>query len=64
MKKKKETKPKFKTYDEFVDKASIDAFEPPEYVVQPAAGDTGFALVKAHFNKMMPMFTPGIKSVK
>jgi hypothetical protein len=60
MKKKNK---KFKTYSEF-SKGLTDTYPPPEYVVEPAPGDKGFALVKKAFNKMEKILEPGIWTTK
>lgn len=39
---------------------TTDSYAPPEYVVQPQKGETGFFLVKKEFEKMKRRFTPGI----
>jgi hypothetical protein len=57
-KKKKHTK-SFKEFDE-TDAASTDNWPAPEYLVQPAKGDKGFALAKSHFRNLTKHFSPGM----
>lgn len=40
----------FKQFLDDKDKALTDNFEAPKFLVQPAEGDKGFALVKAAFD--------------
>jgi len=49
----------FKTFES---KVNTDEWEPPIYLVKPAEGDKGFALVKAEFEKRKSYFIPGISS--
>lgn len=42
--------------------ADTSNYEPPKYVIQPAKGDKGFAMLKSHFNKGKTYFKPAIKS--
>jgi hypothetical protein len=42
--------------------ADTDSFESPEYVVQPAKGETGFFMFKKAFDKMKRRFAPGFFS--
>lgn len=44
------------------DRSSVDAYEPPKYVVQPAKGDKGFALIKSMLGKVKKIIEPGIWS--
>ena len=44
------------------DRSSVDAYEPPKYVVKPAKGDKGFALIKAMLGKVKKIIEPGIWS--
>lgn len=43
-----------RTFTEFIneDKGHTDTYPPPEYLVQPHAGETGFFMFKAAFDKM------------
>ena len=66
----KTKKKRVKTYAEHElengekDPSRTEFFKPPKYVVQPAKGDKGFAIVKKSFNRMRPVFSTGVKSVK
>lgn len=42
--------------------AETESFESPEYVVQPAKGETGFFMFKKAFDKMKRRFAPGFFS--
>ena len=63
-------KKKFKTYQEFEedfakrDKSRIESYVPPEYVIQPAKDDKGFAMLKAEFDDMETIMEPKIRSSK
>ena len=66
----------FKLFEEFQEKPekkkkkakkkssgeSTDDYDAPEYVVQPAKGDTGFFMFKNAFDKMKKRFEPGFFS--
>lgn len=43
-----------KNFEEFVNEGngSTESYPPPEYLVQPHAGETGFFMVKAEFDKL------------
>jgi hypothetical protein len=43
-------------------KAETSDYTPPEYVVQPPVGDTGWQIVSKAFNDQKSYFKPGIKS--
>ncbi len=54
-------KKKLKNFQEFSDnKSSIENFEPPKYVCQPAENDKGFFMFKAAFDKTKKRFVPHI----
>ena len=42
-----------KTFEEFAnnESCSTESYPPPEYLVQPHKGETGFFMVKAEFDK-------------
>jgi hypothetical protein len=61
MSKQKKT-PKFKEFEGGL--ADTVNYEPPKYLVQPATGDTGFALVSQAFRKQKAYFEPKIKTQK
>ena len=44
------------------DRSSVDAYEPPKYVIKPAKGDKGFALLKHMLSKVKKIIEPGIWS--
>jgi hypothetical protein len=52
-------KKKVKNFSEF--NADTSSYPPPEYVVEPAKDDKGFALVKTAFGKMKKYFQPSIR---
>jgi hypothetical protein len=56
-----EAKKKVKSFKEFSGKEETASYPPPEYVVEPAKDDKGFALVKKAFSKMEKYFQPSIR---
>lgn len=54
----------FKDYEESQDKSQTDSYAPPKYLVQPAKGDKGFALLKGFFKKVKKVMSPGIWSTQ
>jgi hypothetical protein len=63
---KKKRKKRFKSYQEYqTDSASkdpsrVEHYPPPKYVIQPAPGDTGFALLKSAFDRTEKVLEPGL----
>jgi hypothetical protein len=55
----KKKKTKFKSFKDFSN-GETESYAPPEYVVQPADGDKGFALVKSAFKKLKKIYQPNI----
>jgi hypothetical protein len=47
---------------ENTDRSKTDSYEPPKYVVQPAKGDKGFALLSSYMKKLKKIIEPGIWS--
>ncbi len=47
----------FKAYEAAV---NTEDFEPPKYLVKPAKGDKGYAIVKREFSKRKPYFIPSL----
>ena len=44
------------------DKSKTDSYEPPKYVIKPAKGDKGFALLRSLLDKVKKVIEPGIWS--
>lgn len=44
------------------DKSKTDSYPPPKYVIQPAKGDKGFALLSGYMKNLKKILEPGIWS--
>jgi hypothetical protein len=51
-----------KKFKNFRDKSKTDSYPPPKYVIEPAPGDKGFALISSYMKKMKKILEPGIWS--
>jgi hypothetical protein len=59
MSKKIKNLPKFENFEK---SGETDSYPPPEYLVKPAPGDTGFYMFKKAFDNQKKFFEPRIAS--
>jgi len=63
-------KKKMHSYQEFQQSAAksdpsrTESYESPKYVIQPAKGDKGFALLRGLLNKVKKIIDPGVWSTE
>lgn len=59
----KNNTPSFKQFEsQQIAEADTNSYEPPKYVVKPAPGDKGFAMLKTAFDNQKSYFQPRIAS--